>query len=62
MTQVHVEPPSIPQIEGKYDGKSDKYFVKVNFSGYPMSSTSDLYEFMTFVLTIAIRNSFFVRA
>ena len=42
MIQVHVEPPSIPIIKGKYDGKSDKYFVKLKLCRYPTSSTLDL--------------------
>ena len=45
MTQVHVKPQPIPVIKGKYDGKSDKYFVKLKLHRYPTSSTSDLYEF-----------------
>ena len=29
MTQSHVDPPLITPIKGKYNGKSDKYFVKL---------------------------------
>ena len=29
MAQVHVEPPPTPLIKVKYDGKSDKDFVKL---------------------------------
>ena len=43
MTKVHVEPPQIPPIKGKYDGKSEKYFVKMKLCRDPMSRTSDLY-------------------
>ena len=45
MTQVHVEPPPIPLIKGKYDGKSDKYLLKMKLRRDPTSSTTDLYEF-----------------
>ena len=45
MTQVHVEPPTIPLIKGKYDGKSDKYLLKMKLRRDPTSSTADLYEF-----------------
>ena len=45
MTQVHTEPPLIPLIKVTYDGKSEKYFVKLKLRKYPTSSTSDLYEF-----------------
>ena len=45
MTQVHVEPMQPPLIKGKYDGKSDKYFVKLELRGYPTSSILDLYKF-----------------
>ena len=45
MTQVHVEPPPIPLIKGKYDGNSEKYLVKLKLRRDPTSSTSDLYEF-----------------
>ena len=45
MTQVHVEPPMIPLIKGRYDGKWDKDFVALKLRRDPTSSTSDLYEF-----------------
>ena len=45
MMQVHVEPLSIPLIKGKYDCKSDKYFVKLKLRKYPTSSKLELYEF-----------------
>ena len=45
MTQVHVEPLPTPLIKVKYDGKSDKYFVKLKLCRYPTSSMSDLYKF-----------------
>ena len=49
MTQVHVEPPPKPLIKVKYDGKSDKYFVKLKLCRDPTSSTSDLYEFKMYL-------------
>ena len=45
MTQVHVEPPSIHLVKVKYDGKSQKYFIKLKLLRYPTPSTSDPYEF-----------------
>ena len=45
MPQVHTEPPPTPQIKGKYDGKSDKFFVKLKLHRDTTSGTSDLYEF-----------------
>ena len=45
ITQVYVEITPIPLIKIKYDGKSDKYFVKLKLRRYPKSSMSDLYEF-----------------
>ena len=45
MTQSHVEPPPITLIKGTYDGKSEKYSIKMKFHKDPMSSTLDLYEF-----------------
>ena len=45
----HVEPPSIPLIEKNSTGKSDVYYVKLNMRRYPMSSTSDLYEFRVYL-------------
>ena len=45
MTQSHVGTSLIPLIKGTYGGKSDKDFVKLELRRYPMSSTSDLYEF-----------------
>ena len=47
MTQVYVELLPINLIKGKYDGKSDKYFVKIILHRDLMSSTSELYEFNT---------------
>ena len=44
MTQVHVEPLPTPLIKVKYDGKSDKYFVKLNMHRHPTSSMSDFYK------------------
>ena len=32
MTQANVELPLITPIKGKYNGKSDKYFVKLKLS------------------------------
>ena len=49
MTQVHVEPPPIPLIKGKYDGKADKDFVKLKLRRDPTSSTSDLYGFKMYL-------------
>ena len=45
MTQAHLEYTPIPLINGKYNGKSDKYFVNLEFCRDPTYSTSDLYEF-----------------
>ena len=45
MTQVHVEPPPIPLVKGKYDGKLDKYLLKLKLRRDPNSIMSDLYEF-----------------
>ena len=45
MTQVQVETPPIPLIKGKYNGKSEKDFVKLKLCTDPTSSTSELYEF-----------------
>ena len=45
MTQVHVDPPLIPLIKGKYDSKSDKDFVKLKLHRDPTSSTSDFHGF-----------------
>ena len=44
MTHPYVDPPPIPLIKEKHDGKSEKYFVKIKLRIDPMSSTSDLYE------------------
>ena len=44
VTHPHVEPSPIPLIQEKYDGKSDKEFVKLKLRRVPTSSTSDLYE------------------
>ena len=44
MAEVHAEPLQTPLINGKYDGKIDTYFVKLNLRRDPKSSTSDLYE------------------
>ena len=45
MTQPHVEPQPIPLIKENHDGKSDKYFVKLNLHIYPTLPTLDPYEF-----------------
>ena len=45
MIQAHMEPPPITPIKGTYDGKSDKYFVKLKLRRYPTSSTLEFYEF-----------------
>ena len=50
MTQAHVEPPPIILINRTYDGKSDKYFVKLKLHRYPMFSTSDPYEFRIYLI------------
>ena len=44
ITQPHVEPPPIPLIKEKHDGKSDKYFVKLKLCRDLTSPTSDIYE------------------
>ena len=49
MTQAHVEPPSIPPIKGNYDGKSEKYFIKLKLRRDPTSSTSEQYEFRMYL-------------
>ena len=43
--QVYVEPLLTSVIKGKYNSKSDKYFLELKLSRDPTSSTSDLYEF-----------------
>ena len=40
-----MEPLPASLIKWKYDGKSDKYFIKLKLYKVPMSSTSDFYEF-----------------
>ena len=42
-----MEPPSIPLIKETYNGKSDKYFVKLKFCRDPTSSKSEIYDFET---------------
>ena len=59
MTQVHVEPPLTPLIKGKYDGTSDKYFVKLKLRRDPTSSTLDLYEFKMFLFENGEPEDFF---
>ena len=44
MTKLHVEPPLKHRTKGKYDGKSDKDFVKMRLCRDTMESTSDLYD------------------
>ena len=44
-TQPHVDPPPILLVKEIYDGKSDKYFVKLKWRRNPTLPTSDLYEF-----------------
>ena len=44
ITHPHVDPPPIPRIKEKHDGKSDKYFVKLKLCRDPTLSTLDLYE------------------
>ena len=60
MTQVHVEPPMIPLIKGKYDGKPDKYFVKMKLRRDPTSSTLDLYEFKMYLFENGEPEDFFL--
>ena len=45
VTQPHIDPPPIPLIKEKHDGKSDKDFVKLKLRRDPISLTLDLYEF-----------------
>ena len=45
MTQAHVEHQPIPWIKITYNGKLDKYFVKLKLCRYPTSSTLELFEF-----------------
>ena len=49
MTHPQVEPPPIPLIKEKHDGKSDKYFVKLKLHRDPTLPTSDLYEFKMYL-------------
>ena len=44
-TQAHIDPPPIPLVKEKHDGKSNKYFVKLKLRRYTTSPTLDLYEF-----------------
>ena len=44
MTQVHVEPPLTPLFKIKYDGKSEKDFVKLKLCRDLTSSTLGLYK------------------
>ena len=55
MTQAHVEPLPILPIKVTYDGKSDKYFVKLEFHRDPTPTSMSL---GCFCLTMAIRESF----
>ena len=45
MTHPHIDPQPIPLIQETYDGKSDKYFVKLKIRRDHTSSTSELYGF-----------------
>ena len=49
MIQVHVEPPTIPLMKGKYDGKSDKDFVKMKLRRDTTSSIPNLYGFRMYL-------------
>ena len=40
----------IPLVKVKYDGKSEKYLVKLKFCRGLMSSTSDIYEFRMYLI------------
>ena len=62
MIQVHVKPPPIPLIIGKYDGKSEKYFVGLKLRRDPTSSTSDLYDFNMSLFDNGDPEDFFVCA
>ena len=53
-----MEPPPIHLIKGKYDGKSDKDFVKLKLSRYSTSSISDLYKFKMSLFDIVERKGF----
>ena len=55
MTHVHMEPQTIPLMKEKYDGKSDKYFVKLEFHRDPTPTSMSL---GCFCVTMAIRESF----
>ena len=44
-TQLHIDPPHIPLIKEKYNGKSYKDFVKLKLRRDPTLRTSDIYEF-----------------
>ena len=49
MMQVHMDPPLNPLVKGKYDGKSDKYFVELKLCKDSTSCTLDLYEFKMYL-------------
>ena len=49
MTEAQVEPKPVTLIKVTYDGKSDKYSVKLKLRRDPTSSTLDLYEFRMFL-------------
>ena len=49
MTQAHVEPLPIPLIKVAYNGKSDKYFVKLKLRRDPTSSMLKIYEFRMYL-------------
>ena len=62
MAHEHVEPLPIPLIKETYDGKSDKYFVKLKLCRDPTSITSDLYEFRMYLFDNGESEEFFVLA
>ena len=58
VVQVNVEPPPIPLVKGKYNGKSDKYFVKLELCRDLMSEKSYPYELKTALSKMVIQKSF----
>ena len=62
VTQVCVEPPPIPLVKVKYDGKSDKDFVKLKLCRDLTSSTLNPYEFKMSLFENGNSEDFFFRA
>ena len=56
---AHVEPPPIPLIKEMSTGKSDGDYVKLKLRRYPMSSTSELFEFRMYLFDHGDPEAFF---